>query len=484
MEKPQTNVRNEKTVEQRAAVRELWLHFLWKSGRLNDCALICTKGRSITVLSAGWYNRGWGPDFREAKILLGQDEYFGDIEIHVDESAWYGHGHHLDAAYNRVILHVFLHRGKTAAVNQLRQPLAGLHLGTLRQGTLEKTIPLHPASIEDVPGACGLRLGKKNVSKLKKFLMQASEQRLLQKTELLERDLPNLGPKEQEDLLYTRICRSLGYSAHADLMTQLSLHYPYSKLKPLFSTSHRQVRVEVLSRWFGCGGILSSVDQNGLHDDMRREWLAFRQFWQNLSAEGIDATHFPKQASRPLNRPARRLTGLFYHLEKTDFYGLFKSWLRFVVRCGKLIETERKARRFLLSELDAMFPQPDWEPFARLVDAGSCGKTSGPMKLIGRQRQLIVLVNAVIPFFLAWARLEDRKEIEKILFSLFLVLPPEGGNRKTKFMENRLAIKTNGILIRKNLSSHQGLIQFHEDCCRCFYQGCGNCSLLKLLGEE
>ena len=69
---------------------ELWLHYLWSEGKLGDGLLSTREGKQLRVLFPGWYNKGWGPDFVDARILVDDDELFGDIEIHKNESAWYG----------------------------------------------------------------------------------------------------------------------------------------------------------------------------------------------------------------------------------------------------------------------------------------------------------------------------------------------------------------------------------------------------------
>ena len=468
-------------MDNQTPIKELWLHHLWKSKRLINRKWISTKGQEIKIISPGWYNRGWGPDFKDARLMLDQDEFFGDIEIHINESDWQHHGHHKDETYNKVILHVYLNQAKTSAQNQFHQPLASLYLNAdQQQSALLDGYLKSPESIDEIPGACGLSLTKENVYKLKQFLLQAAEQRLLAKSVSIKQKLIDSDLNHQENHLYTEICRSLGHSAYSEMTVKLALQYPYANLKRQLTKPHRQKRIEILSRWLGSAGLLESTDKDSVHDDLRREWLAFLQFWRNLPNSSLNHGASPKHSSRPLNHPLRRLTGLFYHLEQTSFHGLFKSWLNFFMESDQLIKTGKSPQEQLLSLLDGMFPQPEWEPLSHLIKADSHKPIDNPIRLIGKQRQLIVLVNAIIPFFLAWARLMNRHDIEKILFALILVLPPEGKNKKTNFMENRLAITHNEI--KKSLSYVQGLIQLHEDCCRCFYQGCNNCSLLKLLG--
>ena len=49
----------------------------------------------------------WGPDFRDALILFdGRELRAGSVEIHLRTRGWGDHGHHLDPAYDTVVLHL------------------------------------------------------------------------------------------------------------------------------------------------------------------------------------------------------------------------------------------------------------------------------------------------------------------------------------------------------------------------------------------
>lgn len=65
-------------------------------------------GEMIEILKQGELNNGDGPDFHCASIRTGEYAQYGDIELHIRCNDWYAHNHHLDPAYNSVILHVVL----------------------------------------------------------------------------------------------------------------------------------------------------------------------------------------------------------------------------------------------------------------------------------------------------------------------------------------------------------------------------------------
>jgi hypothetical protein len=84
---------------------EEFLHYIWKFRLLNR-ELFSRSGEPVTVIHPGEHNQDGGPDFLNTRIRLGDTTWAGNVEIHIDEGDWYRHNHHLDKAYENVILHV------------------------------------------------------------------------------------------------------------------------------------------------------------------------------------------------------------------------------------------------------------------------------------------------------------------------------------------------------------------------------------------
>ena len=100
-------------------MNEKYLHFLWKMKRLPFPKLSLFDKKEFTILDFGTHNEfESGPDFQEASILYDDLKWFGSIEIHINASDWYKHKHHLDKAYNNVILHVVYNNDKEVVQNR------------------------------------------------------------------------------------------------------------------------------------------------------------------------------------------------------------------------------------------------------------------------------------------------------------------------------------------------------------------------------
>jgi hypothetical protein len=85
----------------------------------------------LRVKSPGSWNRGAGPDFKEAVIEVDGEPRLGDIELHLYREDWWRHGHDQDPAFNEVVLHVVLFAGgmdrdiRTAAGRQPEEWVLG-----------------------------------------------------------------------------------------------------------------------------------------------------------------------------------------------------------------------------------------------------------------------------------------------------------------------------------------------------------------------
>lgn len=90
-----------------SAVPECVLARLWQEGR-HARELRTTAGQRVGVVYRGVWTYSAGPDFRDALLDIDGVLVRGAVELHVDGGDWERHGHHLDPAYDAVVLHVVL----------------------------------------------------------------------------------------------------------------------------------------------------------------------------------------------------------------------------------------------------------------------------------------------------------------------------------------------------------------------------------------
>jgi hypothetical protein len=87
-------------------INERLLQFIWQLQYFNKNELATTDGESVQVITPGQYNNNQGPDFSNAKILIGHTTWAGTVELHIKTSDWNKHKHDADKNYANVILHV------------------------------------------------------------------------------------------------------------------------------------------------------------------------------------------------------------------------------------------------------------------------------------------------------------------------------------------------------------------------------------------
>ena len=95
-------------MEPSAKVSEKQLYELWENRSFDD-KLTTVTGEKITVIDVGIFDPDLsGPDFKNARIRIGNLMYVGDIEIDTNYNSWKAHGHNIDKNFNKIILHLSL----------------------------------------------------------------------------------------------------------------------------------------------------------------------------------------------------------------------------------------------------------------------------------------------------------------------------------------------------------------------------------------
>ena len=113
------------------SVSEDFVQFVWKYTLYESIGLYTSCGQQVQVISPGEQNTIGGPDFFQAKIQLDDTLWIGNVEIHISNREWYQHKHHLDEAYNNVILHVVLEGQAEPVILANQRQVPSLLIGQL-----------------------------------------------------------------------------------------------------------------------------------------------------------------------------------------------------------------------------------------------------------------------------------------------------------------------------------------------------------------
>jgi len=89
-------------------VSERLIQEIWMRGEFDTARMHALSGKLVRIINSGEWNHLDGPDFLSAELEIDGRRVRGDVEIHFQETDWTVHRHHLDPAYDEVVLHVVL----------------------------------------------------------------------------------------------------------------------------------------------------------------------------------------------------------------------------------------------------------------------------------------------------------------------------------------------------------------------------------------
>ena len=79
-------------------MQETFLHHVWQMQYFDKRALCTCDGEPIVIYQPGTLNPHAGPDFANARLKIGEIDWVGSVEIHINSSGWLEHHHDQDPA--------------------------------------------------------------------------------------------------------------------------------------------------------------------------------------------------------------------------------------------------------------------------------------------------------------------------------------------------------------------------------------------------
>ena len=181
--------------------KEDFIQFVWKFQLFDSNELKTDLGEPVTILKQGSLNTFSGPDFTNGQVKIGNELWAGNIEIHYAEKEWYEHNHHLDEAYNNVILHVlFLPSQKEVKTkNGIVIPTISLR-DRIRKPTIKRYKSLMNRAIQFVP--CATLIKKELIESIfPQYFNRLAIERLERKVQDLEQEIENENGSLQDVIL-------------------------------------------------------------------------------------------------------------------------------------------------------------------------------------------------------------------------------------------------------------------------------------------
>lgn len=307
---------------------EDFLHYLWKYKKFAFAKAKTTTHASIHITSLGTHNHLAGPDFFNARLAIADQEWAGNVEIHLKSSDWYAHGHETDRAYDTVILHVVwehdidIYRPDNTPLPtlQLKDYVSNEALENyqkLFRNQSKKWINCED-SLLDVPTPIWAH-----------WQERLYLERLERKTGAIQ-ELLKQSNNDWEGVLFVMLMRNFGTKINGASFQSLAQHIDFNTIR---KCAQEPFRLEALL--LGAGGLLpeDSVDSYVLQLQSEYEFVQ-RKF--QIDTQGILPIQFFKL--RPDNFPTIRLSqlamlyytipGLFQKLMSSDTIDAFYTLLQ------------------------------------------------------------------------------------------------------------------------------------------------------------
>ena len=290
---------------------EQLLHYVWKHKIFPLKELTTTTGQQLEIIDTGLANRNAGPDFFNAKIKLDGVLWVGNIEIHQSSSDWTKHGHHQDAAYDNVILHVAsnidseVYRSTGEAIPQFMLECPRHIRDNFEELSLTDS---YPPCYRIIPTLSSFMIH----SWMSALQMERFEQKNAQ---LIERLRFHNG--HWEDAFFMTLARNFGFGLNGDAFETWAKH-----INLRYVDKHRDNLFQVEAFFFGQAGILSDKDGDEYYLKLKRE---YEYLAHKFELSPMDVTRWRFLRLRPSNFPHIRIAQLasLYHRS----YGLLSQLL-------------------------------------------------------------------------------------------------------------------------------------------------------------
>lgn len=280
---------------------EQLLHYVWKHKIFPLKELKTTTGQQVEVIDTGLANTDAGPDFFNAKLNLDGVLWIGNIEIHERSSDWFKHGHHADAGYNSVILHIAseidteISRSNGERIPQI-QLICPEAVRTNYKELLETAS--YPPCYRIIPSLSPFTAH----SWMSALQMERFEQKATLLNERLKRCQGNW-----EDAFFITLARNFGFGLNGDAFETWAHRLPFRAVD-----KHRNDLFQIEAIFFGQAGILEDSDGDGYYLRLKKEYTYLQHKFGLIP---MDASLWRFLRLRPANFPHIRIAQLacLYH---------------------------------------------------------------------------------------------------------------------------------------------------------------------------
>jgi len=423
-------------------VQEDFLHYLWKFQFFTHKELFTTGSEPIQIFNAGEHNINSGPDFFNAKVLIAQQLWAGNVEIHVKASDWYLHQHEKDSNYDNVILHVVwqhdvdIYRENNSVIPtlELQRFTPQSLLFNYHQLFSKKSNYIH----------CENDFSKVDEFTLNNWLENLYIEKLVHKSSLISELLVQT-KNDWEAVLFKLLAKNFGLKVNGEAFLNLSNSFEFSILRK--EQKDLQYMEALL---FGQAGLLQADHQSKYFQDLKKE---YQYLSGKYNLDPLYNKQFQFFRLRPNNFPTIRIAQLanLYFMHKTLF--------------SKVLNVKN------LKDYYAIFSNGTSEFWNIHYTFNTISKRS--VKSLTKPFIDLLLINTIVPLLFVFGKRSVKWNEEK-LFDLIKQIKPEKNNIIREL--NKLNINA------KNAFETQALLHLKSEYCDkhlCMQCAVGNVLLRK-----
>ncbi len=477
-------------MQKNVKVYEKYLYEIWK--KRDFVKNLTTKdGQQIEVIDSGSENKELGgPDFRNARIKIGNITYCGDVEIDSYQSDWKAHGHSINKKYNKVILHVALNNNSSQAFvyTQEGRKVQSISLSEFLAKDLRKTVQ------QTIINETKKRINKMPCSELNQlvdekvklnYIYDLGMERFRKKTaRMLERlkeitYINELNLKEPvvryeldeafhrrefkpkdfnnreiwQQLIYESIFEALGYSKNKEIMQRLAESCNIRFLKTFFQkddfTAYTEAALFNISNLMPDVQELPDEETSAYTKKLAELWNEIKGYYDNRTFNAAQ-WHFYKL--RPQNFPTIRIAGgarLLTRILKND---LISNIIKTVESVDNPKQLENKLRAMFIVKGEGF-----WKHHYVFDQQAKVSINY----FIGVSRSDEILVNVILPVLAVYFEIFKRPHLARKIVRLY------GNYYQTS--ENNLVDEVASTLALENTWKrsvlYQGMIELFRNFC-------------------
>ncbi|WP_029035706.1 DUF2851 family protein [Salinimicrobium terrae] len=426
-------------------MREDYLHYLWQFQKFDLQNMKTVDGQQVAVISPGLHNELSGPDFFNSRLLIGDQEWAGNVEIHIRSSDWYMHGHETDAAYDNVVLHVvWVH--DVEIFRKDNSPLPVMEIQEL----------VSPESLKSYKNLCTEGSTRwinceQEWPDIEHFLINNWLERLyverLEKRSYFISSLLLNTAGDWEAVLFQMLAKNFGLNINGEAFLSIAGSIPFSVVRKA-----RTNAFEIEALFLGQAGLLNGTCEDPYFSKLK-EAYSFLQHKYNLSGTGVLPVKYFRL--RPDNFPELRLAQLaaIYHKSSSLFAELQK------------FEDPQQVYEVFNVQMNEF-----WSTHYTFSRSHAYRKKKLSRKFID-----LIIINTVVPLKFTYHKSQGKDAFERIAPLIEAVAAEENEIIK-KFRSLRPSIPAGAL-------QSQALLQLKKDYCE--KKACLNCAVgLQILQQQ